>query len=578
MDHLDIIKFFDDYIKKYPPYANNITYSTFIDYFSKHYTKELYEQIPIIFKQLFEDNFINIELYDTILCNIGIPPHVLAKLKIQDKVLFFKELTDYFKYKGNVTFFDKVSKLFPNENFDIYELYIDYDINEKEWIFKPNILIKNTDNNVIDYFFDYDEIYNSIPSFLINQKQLSYYRDTNNIILPVKTNIVLLNYSHNYYINELNNLINAIFIKSFKNNYFTCYFIDNQFYISIKEFYLVWYYLLLRFYNTSFKHIPLKWIIEYNEGNNPFTINDVDNIIAEYNEIKISKDSIEFYKKYHEKYFLNYTQSTEITYTELEYLISDDLLLYIENKISASSEEDRIFETLSNSLLNSYLIFVSQSNNKNFIKYSDFFINSLTRFELDFKNSSSYTLLYNFKPYHTELLTEYISKIIIDSKLDTITPYDSKFNFLMNLDLIDNLNNIDYIFQHFLYNYSDPNSIIETNQIKCINNIFDELIIDIIKVFKIEIKNLDNNKIKDILFNFKYYLTNGYLSLNLKDYNKHNLFVLKDNFLDIEENNSINQYLNLKEFIKFNIIEDLNWKIIQFNQNNLTEHYNIIEN
>jgi hypothetical protein len=148
----------------------------------------------------------------------------------------------------------------------------------------------------------------------------------------------------------------------------------------------------------------------------------------------------------------------------------------------------------------------------------------------------------------------------------------------MKLNLIDNLNNIDYIFQHFLYNYSDPNSIIETNQIKCINNIFDELIIDLIKVFKIEIKNLDNNKIKDILFNFKYYLTNGYLSLNLKDYNKHNLFVLKDNFLDIEENNSINQYLNLKEFIKFNIIEDLNWKIIQFNQNNLTEHYNIIEN
>ncbi len=545
MDHLDIVKFFDEYVKKFPAYSNNITYSTFIDYISKNFTKELYTNIPLIFKELFENNYINIELYDVLLSNIGIPKDVLSKLSINNKILFFKNLTDYFKYKGNITFFDKVSKLFPYQTFDIYELYIDYDSDNTEWVFKPKNIIRNTTNDLIENNLDFDEIYNKIPSFLINQNQLDFYKDNNNIILPVKSNIILLDYSDNYNISELINLINATFIKTFGNNVFTCYFSDNQFNISLKEFYLIWYYLLLRFNDTEFPSVPLKSVIEYSEGNNPFSIYDLDDLLDKYNSISNSKEAIDFYKEYLENYFLMYSVKTEIGYEDLEYLIPEDFLTYINIKIALSVELNVDYNTLLTELLNSLIMFsVQEGQDEYFIKYSEYLINDLTRITFNIKESNSYVLLYNFKPYHTELISSYISKIIINSKLDTIIPYSTKINFLMSLELAETLNNLDYIYQKLVYNYLENNTPIDSSKIKSISvPIINEYILQFINIFNIKLNNLDSNELIDILLNFKCSLDNSYINLNIVDNNTNNynhivisnlilsyIYVLKLNF------------------------------------------------
>jgi hypothetical protein len=605
MDHLDIVKFFDEYIKKFPAYSNNNTYSTFIDYISKNFTKELYTNIPLIFKELFENNYINIELYDVLLSNIGIPKNVLSKLSINNKILFFKNLTDYFKYKGNITFFDKVSKLFPYQTFDIYELYIDYDEDNTEWVFKPKNIIRNTTNDLIENSLDFDEIYNKIPSFLINQNQLDFYKSSNNIILPVKSNIILLNYSDSYNINELVNLINATFIKTFGNNIFTCYFLDNQFNISLKEFYLLWYYLLLRFNDTNFSSVPLKFVIEYTEGNNPFSIYDLDDLLDKYNSISNSKDAIDFYKEYLENYFLTYSLKDEINYVDLEYLIPEEILTYINEKLAISVELNVDYNTLLTELLNSLIMFSMQDGqDEYFIKYSEYLINDLTRITFNIKESNSYVLLYNFKPYHTELISSYISKIIINSKLDTIIPYSTKINFLMSLELADSLNNLDYIYQKIVYNYLENNTPIDSSKIKSISiPIINEYILQFSNIFNIKLNNLDYNELIDILLNFRCSLDNSYINLNIIDYNSTNnynyivisnlilsyVYILKLNFelqdnlnLILQDSNlTINNYIKDLSFDP-NLISDfqyvnslkINSDNILFNDNNINSFLN----
>jgi hypothetical protein len=172
MDHSQIIKYFDEYIKKYAPYSNNVIFQSLSDYVSKHFAKELYEIIPDNLKQLYEDNYIPLNIYDVFLKRLGVPDKVLYKLQITDKITFFKNFTDFYRYRGNIYFFDKVSKLFDFNTFNIYELFIDYDNEISDWVFKPNLIVQNIDE-VLTTYLDFDEVYNSVPSFLINKTLLT---------------------------------------------------------------------------------------------------------------------------------------------------------------------------------------------------------------------------------------------------------------------------------------------------------------------------------------------------------------------------------------------------------------------
>jgi hypothetical protein len=105
MDQNDIIKYFNEYIKNYSPYANNSTFTSLIEYLGNNYLSELYNNIPYNFKQLWEQNKIPNELYDILLQNIGVPKKILNELSQIDKISFFNNFNNFNQYRGNFFFF-----------------------------------------------------------------------------------------------------------------------------------------------------------------------------------------------------------------------------------------------------------------------------------------------------------------------------------------------------------------------------------------------------------------------------------------------------------------------------------------
>jgi hypothetical protein len=118
-----------------------------------------------------------------------------------------------------------MSKLNLFNTFNVYELYIDYYIDD--WIFKPKKVINNIDftDNV---FLEYNSIYNNVPNFLINKSQLDYYKNNNEIVLPFKSNLLLLKYLFLYKETGISNLIFSTFLKEYNINTFILYFKMNN--------------------------------------------------------------------------------------------------------------------------------------------------------------------------------------------------------------------------------------------------------------------------------------------------------------------------------------------------------------
>jgi len=455
MDHSQVIKYFDEYIKKYSPYQDNETYLALMEYISQTFTKELYENIPTQFKQLYEDNYIDIDMYDILLRNIGVPDKILSKLKINEKIILFKNFTDFYRYRGDVYFFDKVSKLFEGADtlFDIYELYIDYDEAMQDWVFKPYKLVKNTNLELLTDNIRYDQIYDNIPSFLITRQQLTTHKNNKEIVLPVKSNILLLDYSFTYNLSEMMHLVNATFLKQYKKKEITCYFIADEFIFTLREFFIIWYYILLRCYDSSIGDVPLQWIIEYIDSSNPYTLSNIDEILEEYKLVTTALQSRNFYEKYISRPFKNFTYSAPHESTDFEYLLTSDFIEYIDSRIVESIMDDKqVYNIILDELLNSLVLDISTTYDEYYVKYSEYFINSLTRITLDPKLTSSYLLMHNYKPYHTELLSAYNELIFSNSNFDLAAPDAYKVQFLYDMQVLDNLNKVDYYITNFIYN------------------------------------------------------------------------------------------------------------------------------
>jgi len=497
MDHSQVIKYFDEYIKKYSPYQDNETYLALMEYISQTFTKELYENIPTQFKQLYEDNYIDIDMYDILLRNIGVPDKILSKLKINEKIILFKNFTDFYRYRGDVYFFDKVSKLFEGSDtsFDIYELYIDYDEDIRDWVFKPYKLIKNTSLELLTDNIRYDQIYDNIPSFLITRQQLTTHKNNKEIILPVKSNILLLDYSFAYSLNEMMNLVNATFLTQFQRKEITCYFIADEFTFTLKEFFIIWYYILLRCYDSSIGDVPLQWIIEYIDSSNPYTLSNIDEILEEYKLVTTALQSRNFYEKYISRPFKNFTYSAPHESTDFEYLLTFDFIEYIDVRLAGSIMDDKqVYSMILDELLNSLVLDISTTFDEYYVKYSEYFINSLTRITLDPKLTSSYLLMHNYKPYHTELLSSYNEIIFSNSRFDLVTPDASKIQFLYDMQMVDVCTALDYSITNLVYNSFDNCPIAENNTSKIMTTLQNNYNINEIKSInsRFNIENIYN--------------------------------------------------------------------------------------
>src|SRR6056297_4015695 len=555
MEHSQLVEYFEQYLKQYAVYKNSKMYNAIMDYLKDNFTKNIYQDIPLTLKNLYEDNHIDSSIYDYLLIGVGVPQHVLNKLSTNDKILFFNNLTDFYRFRGDIDFFKKVSTLFMFSTFDIYELYIDYDKDIGDWVFIPYLMVRNIEGGDKPENIPYDHVYNEIPSLLINKAQLNYYRDHNELILPIKSNIVLLNYLFSYEVSSLLSLIIATFIKNYQNSSMDIYFSDKVFTLSLKQFYLIWYYILLKNYNTShLGGIDLQWLVEYSQYMNPYTMDDMDRLLVEYGNIKNSNDARKFYQEYIENIFKMKTMSFKYTYESLEPYIDHYFIDYINNRVSAyTGTTDSAYNEVLNELLNSFLLYTSMSTDPMFTKYSEYFVNSLTRIQLDPKDTTSYILLNNFKPFHTELLTEHGSIIFSDNKFDMTTPDDNVYKFLLDMQTADVHDIQDYNFSNFIFQNYQNNQAIE----HFVNNV--KLKKD--EDYLLEIKYshnllLDNKDINDILDYFESILS--YKSyeqiLSILDDVKH-VYYLKQSSeadkLDEFKNKLLSKYKDINDILDY---------------------------
>jgi hypothetical protein len=332
--------------------------------------------------------------------------------------------------------------------------------------------------------------------------------------------------------------------------------------INIGDFYLLWNYILLKYYNTtSFGGFNIEQIIEYSEYLNPYSIDDIEGIIQKFNNITNAKQARDFYEEYISNHFKVNAKYNKMTHEDVKFYIDTNIINYLEQRILTSSEDKSIiYNNFLNEMFDSLLLYISNTLDPTFKFYSEYFVNSLTRITIDPKNSSTYILLNNFKPFHTEMVTQYSDYIFIDNNLERINPDDSEFRFVCSLEKADVFDTVEYNHINILIHEYNKVELIEhvyyfLKYIRKENNIFEDEFLQ-----KINQKELEVADIIDICNQIitKYVYDSAITIEN----NNIDLTQLKNETLEINENTL--QKINCKELEVADIIDICNQIITKY--------------
>jgi len=146
---------------------------------SEYYYGQIYTVVPNDLKQIYENaNFDTPSIYNQLLITIGVPQPIIDKLSLSDKLIFLRTLADFERYKGTISFFQKVAETF-SDRISIYELFIDRNLSGN-WVFKPVKVYVNDNMSLYVSDIPYSIIYNSVPSLLLSEEQLTTLYEMNN--------------------------------------------------------------------------------------------------------------------------------------------------------------------------------------------------------------------------------------------------------------------------------------------------------------------------------------------------------------------------------------------------------------
>jgi hypothetical protein len=414
-------QFFDDFVSKYPIYQDNRVFQILLNKFKDTFLLDTYEDIPHVFKSLYEKGEITSDVYDYFLVNIGVSNDLITTLTTQEKLIFIKSLADFQKYKGTVGLIKNIIQAY-GDGVEAYELYVDYNTVQSKWECKPYLIYKPTSSDGYNTTIPYKTVYEKIPSLLISEKQLDQMRESKLAIFPIKTNVVFVTSNYNQSITSyLQNLIIGVFYNTFKNDVINLYFDDELITCSLHQFILIWMYLIFTMNTTAnidCKTTGLSIVFDDNVLAANISIDDLDGIIEEYENISndiLAKSSPlnakgttpldDFYFKY------IYPQQSELTSLDStldlnkikNWLRTENptLINYIDNKLA---EPDSSVTLLFNDLIQSIEDYRQTSLSVNFDKYFSYFKTFLPTVDLLPIKSTVFKILYYTKPFHTELL------------------------------------------------------------------------------------------------------------------------------------------------------------------------------
>lgn len=486
----DIRNFFNTYIKPFLPYKEGKVYDTFINNLTEYYYNQLYLNVPSELKQIYEEaNFDVPSIYNKLLIAIGVPEVVIDNLSAVSKIIFLKTLSDFERYKGTVSFFQKVADAF-GDRLSIYELFIDYDVATTSWVFKPEMIYLHGNMVLNTTPIPYETIRSAVPSLLLSEEQLQTMYNDEKLILPIKSNLLLLDNDLVTEVSVLYDVIVAIFLHTYKEQYIDIYFTDDYLQtVQLKTLYFLWFYLLTEYYDVSWTAFASKVLLKfvYSDigfppfiGTIPTTIDNLYQIIDRYDNIKVTNTPVRdydnsqslrdsLYKDISEAFYTVAADAAAITATDMyNSLVSTNALLinYINTRISSTTSIGKKAEInlILNEIYSSLLLHASMySGDEYFTKYVDYFIRYLPQVLVNPENIPSYTILYNLKPYHVELYSTYNTGILSDDKFNAVYIDDeTDLKFLYQIMFASVLSVLDDCFFNNVYSSESPMSILSS--------------------------------------------------------------------------------------------------------------------
>ncbi|MFW6219358.1 MAG: hypothetical protein ACOC33_00690 [bacterium] len=423
---MNIQEYYENYIQNYYPYENSLVYKSLSKIICNDYFDDLYNKTPVELKQLFEKNEIPQSLYDVLLISIGLSENIVMNLTFWEKTIFLDQLSDYQKSKGSVDLLKKILLVYENI-ISAYELYITYENNM--WVFKPKTIYNNPLNTELTQNLSFYDIYQKTPNFFLNDQYLDREYQSNNILLPIKSNLLLIDFMDTDTSFILDDLIISSFMNTYKDNLFTISFDEQVFELNISLITYMWFYLVCEYFEYNWGVFPNNLVLHYNSNNAIFpSIQEVENIIELYNNINIdSKNSRKNIDDLYNEYFMTpFSEEREIEnnitldvmYTFI-YNRNIDLALFLKKQFE-SNDKAFIIRHLLSSLYYTLFRVINGSDDEIFKKYGIKWLLYLPKLIINVEQTPEYKLINEFKPKHTEIVQSQFSGISIDNKFNSV--------------------------------------------------------------------------------------------------------------------------------------------------------------
>jgi len=471
--------FFNEYIKTYYPYRDEVVYSTLISNLTEYYYNNMYNVIPQELKEFIEQhNIDNVVLYDRLLVSIGVPDTLIRDLTYDEKAIFLKNLGNFYQYKSTLNFVQNLGEVYSETNIvNIYELYIDYDSSlSQPWVLKPVNIFHNDQVDLNENSLDYVDAYDKIPSLLIETTRLDAMKTAGEIVLPLKSNILFLDYNLNLEVNSLQFLIVTTFLKEYKSDFIEVYFSDgSSLNCRLGSICFAWFYLISQYYSYNWPaigqvptYIPIILTMSYDSISFPYSIGDINQLITDYNNISTIAERDDYYRDNFSQYFLTQTTFQSVTLLQMQGMLRSldkNLGSYLDSLIDASPSN---IEGLLTNIYNSLIVYNDNLASSDFKKYFSYFLSFLPQILEDPSKTATYKILQEFKPYHVELYSRFQESIHCDDKFNSAWVETYDYNFRLIKFLANIFNASDIATHSTVYTYSDtvtPASIEDRYQI-----------------------------------------------------------------------------------------------------------------
>lgn len=322
-----------------------------------------------------------------------------------------------------------------------------------KWVLKPRTIFKHPDvDELVDTVIPYHEVYREVPTLLVSEKELEVIYQAGKAPFPLKSNLLLLDYTLLTKMGSLYEFIICVFLKEYNDEVISLYFYDSAYDSTLWNIYYLWYVLVTKYYNTTW----LKDLHSFNDSNlfirfvydpysNPFYIEGVgilqdgtkdpyklDNVMDRYDKINSRETLDSFCKEIFEDNFLKYYRNpNNYTASDMENIFRSsegELYDYVENRINTSLDPKNEIGLILHEIYDSLAVYFYNSGNENMKKYAEYFLSALPQIAVKPEKTKSYLILYNFKPFHTEIITRSKSGIYSNDKFNAAYT-DSNFAY-----------------------------------------------------------------------------------------------------------------------------------------------------